>query len=209
MVRRFQRRRHAVAGRGLALHRFVADRCRRTPPARPSGQRRVDQLRADLPRLHRRARRPRRGAGSDPRRRKCVRPAAEPADRRIEHRLRHAGHQHVAAAALSPRGGAAYLRAAAQPAVDRHDRRRPRLLHRPACGFAGVELQLRRAARSAGADGRRADAAPDGARHRCPGHAGAARHRMARLARGWRRPAPDDAGRLGGQRVFRPLGARR
>ena len=136
------------------------------PEASPSERRRPRQgdgrndVRAHLPRLHRRARGARRRPG------RVTSPLTgvfglrpTPDGRRRQPRLCGAGDQHVAAAALAPRRRAASLRPAAQPAVDRDHRRRPGALHGAAPRLAGLEHQLRGAAGAAGADGRRADAA--------------------------------------------------
>ena len=76
---------------------------------------------------------------------------------------------------------AARAGAPAQPAVAGDDRRRHRLLHRAARAGARRGPQLRRAAGAAGADGRRAHAAPDGAGDGGGRHAGPARRGLARL----------------------------
>ena len=96
----------------VAVHRVVAQRADRAYVASARCDRRRGRhstaFERHLPRLHRRARRARRRPGRDARRRQRVRPAADADDRRPEPRLRGAGDQHVAAAALPPRRGAAH-----------------------------------------------------------------------------------------------------
>ena len=96
----------------------------------------------------------------------------------------------------------------AQPDVARHDRRRCRVLHRAAHAGAVGGGELLGAARPAGADGRRADAAPDGARHGGRDHPRAARRGLAQRARRRRRRGADDAGGPRRQRPVRDHGAR-
>ena len=135
-----QGRRFALR-RGLARHRAGAGRLATVVAASGRRPRRGrDDVRAHLPRLHRRARGARRRAGRHARRRRRLRPAPDAGGRVGQRRLRGAGHQHVAAAALPAAAAAAGAGAPAQPAVARDDRRRPDLLHRAASAGAGSSL---------------------------------------------------------------------
>ena len=180
-----RRRGDAVrANRGSARSRRPARRRRCStiraspPPGRPmptpssrvwpkgGARRRRHGVRAHLPGLHR-ARGPPSAwrPGHDAAVAGAVRGAADAAGCGAEHRLRGAGDQHVAVAAISRRRAS---RGSWRACAARSGWRRSAPtwccftgLH---IALAGIELQLRRAAGDAGADGRRAHAAPAGAR---------------------------------------------
>ena len=113
VVRRLRRDRRQPGA--IEDSRFAASWQTSAAPRRRRGSRSIAETTFEriYRRLHRRARRARRRPGRDAGADRRVRPAADAAGRRGQHRLCDAGDQHVAAAALSARRRAAGVRAAA------------------------------------------------------------------------------------------------